>query len=101
MARTDLCVRIGAIFGWIAAIGAHLLSLDRQYPQHHRASARHVSGRWELVLVSRRNEPSAAVQRFIEIARNSPAPLRISLRSRLRNHAGRTAADNIAVRCSD
>jgi hypothetical protein len=31
------------------------------------------SARWELVLVSRRNEPSGAVQRFVEIARNSGA----------------------------
>jgi DNA-binding transcriptional LysR family regulator len=36
------------------------------------------SAHWELVLVSRRNEPSAAVQRFIEIARTPDAAERRS-----------------------
>jgi DNA-binding transcriptional LysR family regulator len=46
------------------------------------------SANWELVLVSRRTEPSAAVQRFIEIARTPRIPRSIGLQSRLEERNG-------------
>lgn len=42
--------------------------------------------KYDLVLVSRQNEPSPAIRRFVEIARSSAGIVRRAKRSRRSNH---------------